>query len=167
MTILRIKTSALITALIAAAALTSGCAASGDHSEAASTGATVKSLGSMVHCGFTAPGLVLATSESDWVRFSESLGVGLPAWPNQPGRWMLVASMGRRHTGGYSIALSDARLDDQLLSIAVDQHQPGPDAMVPQSLTTPCVVLEIPAQGWRELVVTGDAPFPVRRSHPE
>ncbi|MGP4844693.1 protease complex subunit PrcB family protein [Marinobacter sp. 1Y8] len=167
MTFSRIKTSTLITALITSAALASGCVVSGDHSEQVSAGAAVKSVAAMAHCGFTAPGLVLATSASDWARFSDSLGARLPAWPDQPGRWLLVASMGKRNTGGYSIALHGAELDDQRLSVAVSQHRPAPDAMVTQALTTPCVVLEIPAQGWRELVVTGDSPFPVQRSYPD
>lgn len=146
------------------------CVASGDsgtHGNAGGATSPVKAVASMAHCGFTAPGLVLATSASDWARFSDSLGARLPAWPDQPDRWLLVASMGKRNTGGYSITFNNAELNDQQLSIAVSQRRPAPDAMATQALTTPCVVLEIPAQGWRELVVTGEPPFPVRRSHPQ
>ncbi|MAA66030.1 MAG: hypothetical protein CL581_14800 [Alteromonadaceae bacterium] len=163
----RIKVSALIIASITSAALVSGCVVSGDHSGQASATSPVKAVASMAHCGFTAPGLVLATSASDWARFSDSLGARLPAWPDQPDRWLLVASMGKRNTGGYSITFNNAELNDQQLSISVSQRRPAPEAMVTQALTTPCVVLEIPAQGWRELVVTGEPPFPVRRSHPQ
>ncbi|PAV25069.1 hypothetical protein CF392_12860 [Tamilnaduibacter salinus] len=131
--------------LLASAALT-GCAAIG------SSGPVVTASLSSSHCGFTAEGLTLVSSESDWQQLQQDRVGALPPWPARDDRSMLVISMGERPTGGYSIEMRDARIRDELLVIDVLVERPG-DGMVSQALTTPCAILNVPSEGWDEVVV--------------
>lgn len=141
----------------------SGCAANSSHNDVVQS---VKAVTSLSHCGLTAPGLVLAQGPGDWRKLSDIVGSQIPAWPGEPGRWMLVAAMGQKRTGGYGVGFSEATMDGSELVIDVSVSSPAPDAMVTQALTTPCLIVALPSTGWETVTVTGDAPFPMSRKHP-
>ncbi|ROU02037.1 protease complex subunit PrcB family protein [Marinobacter sp. R17] len=141
-----------------------GCAAMADSDVDASQEVGV--LMSSQYCGFTAPGLVLATDRSQWAQLSSASGGSLPPWPEEAGQWLLVANLGQKPTGGHRIDFKSASRTDRNLSIEVAVRQPAADAMVTQALTTPCLVMVLPAGGWDTVTVEGAEPFPVTRQHP-
>jgi len=58
---------------------------------------------------------------------------------------LVAVSNGQRPTAGYGLTLNDsAHLDDGTLTIEVTSVEPAADALVPQVLTHPCVVVGIP-----------------------
>lgn len=63
----------------------------------------------------------------------------------------LRLSMGRQRTGGYVLALGDPEVEfvDGSWELHVDWREPGPDELVTQALTTPCLLLAVP---WDEPV---------------
>lgn len=126
----------------------------------------VEPLMASQHCGFAAPGLILTANQSHWRQLSSAAGTQLPPWPEQAGRRLLIANLGQKPTGGYGLDFKSATLTDRTLLIEVAVRQPASDAMVTQALTTPCLVLELPDDGWDTLVVEGADPFPVSRQHP-
>lgn len=128
--------------------------------------ARVTVLATPAHCGLTAPGLVLAQSQQDWQRLSSKPTAQLPDWPQTENTWLLVVSTGQKNTGGYSLALDDFEWPEQTLRLNVTQKKPKAGTVTTQALTTPCLVLAIPADGWNSLTVAGESPFPIIRTHP-
>lgn len=148
--------------LALALTLVSGCVA--DPSVA--DGAEVRVVTSKTQCGLTAPGLVLARNAAEWHALTGSVSGQLPDWPDVANQWLLVASLGQQTTGGHSIGFISADRDGQDLSIEVKVTHPAPDAMVTQMITSPCLVMAIPANDWHRVRVNGEAPFPMSRTHP-
>jgi hypothetical protein len=126
----------------------------------------VKSVAAPAHCGLTAPGLVLAQSAEDWQRLTSEPNVQLPEWPKTGDTYLLVVTTGQKYTGGYSLALDGFEWPDRTLRLNVSQKKPAQGTMTTQVLTTPCVVLSIPQDGWDSLIVAGESPFPIIRIHP-
>ncbi|WP_111495668.1 protease complex subunit PrcB family protein [Marinobacter bohaiensis] len=139
-----------------------GCSAhsSGDGA------ARVESLASHAHCGLPAPGVILAQDAAHWEQLRSQAGVELPSWPADGDRWLLVASLGQQTTAGHAVTLAQATQDGDTLTLHVNVKHPEPGAMAAQVMTTPCLVTAIPADGWQQVTVSGDAPFPVTRPHP-
>lgn len=140
-----------------------GCAANSSHNSVAES---VSPVASMSHCGLTAPGLVLAQNPGDWQKLSDVFGSQIPAWPDAPDHWLLVASLGQQRTGGYGVDFKNAEMSGGRLLINVAVRRPPADAMVTQALTTPCLIVELPSSGWDTVTVDGSAPFPMSRKHP-
>ncbi|TBW56886.1 protease complex subunit PrcB family protein [Marinobacter halodurans] len=152
------RTGSLVFALI----LLSGCVADPPVAD----GAEVQVIASQTRCGLTAPGLVLARNAAEWQALIGSVDGQLPDWPDVANQWLLVASLGHQATGGHGIGFISADRDGQDLSIEVKVTHPAPDAMVAQMITSPCLVMAIPASGWKQVRVNGEAPFPMTRPHP-
>jgi hypothetical protein len=56
-----------------------------------------------------------------------------------------LVEMGQRPTGGYGLAVSRAAvLRGELLILSATFISPGPDRMVSQALTSPCVLVRLP-----------------------
>ena len=158
-----------LVALLLLPFILSGCIAQSSHREVAGNSEykeAVKAVASFSHCGLTAPGLVLATSPEDWQKLSSVFGAQTPAWPDESDRWMLVAALGQKRTGGYGIGFSESVMEGRKLVVRVSVSSPASDAMVTQALTTPCLVVEVPSIGWDTVTVAGEAPFPMSRKHP-
>lgn len=159
----------VLASLLLSPLILSGCIAQSSHSEAQENNEmseTAKAVASYSHCGLTAPGLVLATSPGDWQKLSNVFGSQMPAWPDESDRWMLVAALGQKRSGGYGVGFSESVMDGRELVVRVSVSSPDPDAMVTQALTTPCLVVELPSAGWDTVRVEGDEPFPMSRKHP-
>lgn len=91
-----------------------------------------------------------AAALRDWLDANEqSLGVSDADLPD--GQALLLVEMGRRKTGGYFIKVSDsAYLDrDRMLWLQGTWTSPDPDRMVTQMISSPCVLLALPARDYR------------------
>lgn len=68
---------------------------------------------------------------------------------------VLLISMGQRPTAGYGLDLAPAaaRLRDGVLEIGVDWQEPGPGGMAAQVVTTPCLLLQLPAVSFQRIQV--------------
>lgn len=71
----------------------------------------------------------------------------------------LLVSMGTRPTSGYVLSLADksARIVANRLEVVLDWQSPPPGAIVAQVLTSPCLVLRIPRDGYSEIRVLDSA----------
>jgi hypothetical protein len=71
----------------------------------------------------------------------------------------LLVSMGTMPTSGYALSLADepARIATDALEITLNWQSPPRGAMVAQMLTSPCLVLRIPREGYREIRVLDHA----------
>ncbi len=67
----------------------------------------------------------------------------------------LLVNMGTRPTSGYALSLADnsARIVADRLEVVLDWQSPPPGAVVAQVLTSPCLILRIPRDGFREIRV--------------
>lgn len=57
---------------------------------------------------------------------------------------VVVATMGTKRTGGYSIEIVDVDANDKTLKISVKKTSPPPDAMTIQALTAPFHFVAVP-----------------------
>lgn len=57
---------------------------------------------------------------------------------------VVVAAMGRRGTGGYSISIDRVYREDESLVAVVIETAPGPGCMVTQALTAPITIVKLP-----------------------
>ena len=146
--------------------LLAGCSSVPDAAEAPDT--VVTHTMQLVQCGEPDEGLRLITSRRQWqqlplVRIRPALGeTTLP--DNQ---WRLQISLGQKPTLGYGISLQDAELRDDTLVLRVLTQQPAPGVAVAQMISTPCLVVNIPKDGWQQLQVEGLEPQPSRCRIPE
>jgi len=118
-------------------------------------------------CGYAKPSLQLVTSLDQWQRLplvQLHPGAGKKAWA--PGYWRLVVAAGRKPTTGYRLSLGAARRSGTTLKLRIDEQRPAPGMAVGQMMTSPCLVLELPATGWSRIEVHGPGPTPMRVSHP-
>lgn len=65
----------------------------------------------------------------------------------------LLVSMGTKPTAGYGMSLpaDSARLIGDRLEIHLDWQSPPRGAVVAQALTSPCLILKIPRDGYKEV----------------
>ncbi len=57
---------------------------------------------------------------------------------------VLVATMGTRNTGGYSIAFTGIRRDGETLVATYKTESPDPDGFVTMALTAPYAIIAVP-----------------------
>lgn len=57
---------------------------------------------------------------------------------------ILVATMGRRSTGGYAVRFTDIRRKGDVVTAVLQIKSPGPEEMVTMALTSPFAVIAIP-----------------------
>lgn len=64
---------------------------------------------------------------------------------------LLLVEMGQRNSGGHYLKVSEsAYLDrDRMLWLTGEWTAPGPDRMVTQMITSPCVLVAIPARAYK------------------
>lgn len=128
----------------------------------------VKTLQSRGQCGFAQAGLHLVTGHAQWERLpfnQQRFGGSLPD-PLETGRWVLLIAQGRKPTPGYGLTLTDSRLTGKTLEIRVAAHSPAPGQAMAQMITTPCLILSIPRNGWQQLRVSGAGETNWQLSHP-
>ena len=59
------------------------------------------------------------------------------------GQMVLVACLGERRVGGYTVEIVSASIDDDTLMVAVRETRPTPDSMQPQIITAPCYAARV------------------------
>lgn len=86
--------------------------------------------------------------ESVWQAIHRSrVGLAVPSVPDVDftSHGVLLVHMGTKTTGGYAIELADATfaVKEQAATVSVDWLVPPSDRVVPQVMTTPCLILKL------------------------
>ena len=68
---------------------------------------------------------------------------------------VLLVEMGRKPTAGYNISYIDNSFNvkNSEAEVVVKWIEPGPDAIVAQVITSPCLVLSVPAKGYEDISI--------------
>jgi len=142
--------------LLVATLLASGCASS--HTETEEGGPLARQITQSSHCGLTAPGHVHLTSRGDVERLEALPGrnLSLEALKNIEfeREHVVLAAIGQKPTGGYSVTLDSSEIRGRTLELTVRVTEPAPGTMVTQALTTPCAVIAVTADGWKDIQIT-------------
>ena len=115
----------------------------------------VEVVGQADHCSRENPGLSLVQSMSDFPEVDGLLPAGEGAL--EAGHDVLVIYLGQRPTPGYSAELDQAEMVDGAVVLSLRATEPESGAMMAQVITTPCLALAIPSEGWSSLSVRMDA----------
>lgn len=142
--------------MLIATLLVSGCASS--RSETAEGGPLARQITQSAHCGLTAPGHVHLTSRQEVERLEALPGrnLSLEALKNIEfeREHVVLAAIGQKPTGGYSVTLDSSEIRGATLELTVRVTEPAPGTMVTQALTTPCAVIAVTAEGWEDIQIT-------------
>jgi len=115
-----------------------------------------------LHCGGDSPGVRRLADAVQWEALQRRIARRRPGPPaTQPGvpdfsrESVLVIEMGRRPSLGYSVLLAEreARLRDGRLEIRVAWEEPAPGMLQAQMITSPCLVVGVPAEARAEIIV--------------
>lgn len=112
-------------------------------------------------CGLRAPGVY--SSHMGGETFSFALRAALEEVSLPADRLALVVSLGNKPTPGYGLSVSGARwYGHATLNLNMMVKEPPEDAFTAQVITTPCAVIDVPAEGWDQIRVVANLPgFPV------
>ena len=142
--------------LLVATLLASGCASS--RSETAEGGPLARQITQSAHCGLTAPGHVHLTSREEVQRLEALPGRNLSLETLKTVQFerehIVLAAIGQKPTGGYSVTLDSSEIRSGTLKLTVRVSEPAPGTMVTQALTTPCAVIAVTAKGWDDIQIT-------------
>lgn len=142
--------------LLVATLLASGCASS--RSETAEGGPLARQIIQSAHCGLTAPGHVHLASRDEVQRLEALPGrtLSLESLKNIEfeREHVVLAAIGQKPTGGYSVTLDSSEIRGGTLELKVRVTEPAPGTMVTQALTTPCAVIAVTAEGWDDIQIT-------------
>lgn len=147
-----------VLSFVAGAVLLVGCAAS-DIVENEPVEPSARQIIQSGHCGLTGPGLAYAKNHDQLQKLLElptqNLAVQQLRQVNLEHEHLLFVTLGEKPTGGYSVSLASVQGEEATLRLAVKVREPAPGAMVTQAITSPCVVVAIPAADWSEIRVSG------------
>ena len=87
------------------------------------------------------------------------MNAGPPPTVNFKAHGALLIEMGRRSTGGYRLSLAERRLavTGDRAQVQVAWNEPAAGAMVPQIITSPCLLLELPRGDFSAVQVVDQA----------
>ncbi|MGO1500241.1 MAG: protease complex subunit PrcB family protein [Marinobacter sp.] len=149
-----------VVSLLAGCALLVGCASSDTAVEKLS-----EPLGRQViqsaHCGLTGPGLAYVQTAERLQKLLElptqNMAVQQLRQVNLDQEHLLFVTLGEKPTGGYSISLASASLEnsENTLRLSMAVRSPAPGTMVTQAITSPCAVVAVRATDWSEIRVSG------------
>lgn len=166
MSVLKTGLRAGAVALSLTALSLAGCAS---HLESTGGGSPLaRQVTASEHCGLTAPGLLYLTGVDQVQALAglpeQTVSLASAAELDFSREHLAIVALGQQNTGGHGVTLvgSEQVGDELRLEVAVSRPQPG--GMVTQVMTTPCTVLAVTANGWRELMVHGENMNPMRRS---
>ncbi len=110
------------------------------------------------HCGLVAPGSLHIESLENLRRMerlpSSSLSFESLKGIDYQREHIVLASIGQKPTGGYSVTLDSSEIRSGTLELRVRVTEPAPGTMVTQALTTPCAVIAVTAEGWDDIQIT-------------
>lgn len=142
--------------LLAATLMLPGCASS--RSETAEGGPLARQITQSAHCGLTAPGHVHLASRQDVQKLEALPGRNLSLEALKTIEFerehIVLASIGQKPTGGYSVTLDSSEIRGGTLELRVRVAEPAPGTIVTQALTTPCAVIAVTAEGWDDIQIT-------------
>lgn len=71
----------------------------------------------------------------------------------------ILVAMGQKNTGGYGLDVgnTDATVDDGVLSITLQWHEPKSGMIVTQVLTSPCLLLKVPKGDYHRIEIKDQA----------
>jgi hypothetical protein len=101
------------------------------------------------YSGVTERKVVLVTDEAAWKSNWQQISARQVPAPDAPaldfaGQSVIVASLGEKNTGGYSVEVTGVELMGGKLKVTVRETKPGPGTFVTQALTQPYHVVRIP-----------------------
>jgi hypothetical protein len=101
------------------------------------------------YSGVTERKVVLVTDEAAWKSNWQQISARQVPAPDAPaldfaGQSVIVASLGEKNTGGYSVEVTGVELVGGKLKVTVRETKPGPGTFVTQALTQPYHVVRIP-----------------------
>lgn len=147
--------SILAATAVAVAVATAGCS---DHA----TGPGDPTWGRLVtqdvlsiqeaYSGYVEPRLAIITNEQEWAVAWATIHAPLTPTPPLPEidfstSVVVLAAMGARPTGGYSITIEEVRAQDGMLHVQVLQKAPGASCVTTQAITAPVHVVQAPRAG--------------------
>ncbi|MCM0612767.1 protease complex subunit PrcB family protein [Marinobacter sediminum] len=146
----------ITSAALAAATLNAGCAVS--QTETTAGAPLARQIAQSAHCGLTAPGHVHLKSEADVGRLEALPARNMSLEPLRAidfeSEHVVLAALGQKPTGGFSVTLAGSKIVDERLELAVSVREPEPGMIVSQALTTPCAVIAVTASGWNGIRIT-------------
>lgn len=111
---------------------------------------TITELAHNSQCGFAQPHAAFSwiASEQDLQDLTDHSPLSVDRVPSFNNNLVLAVFQGEQPTLGYSIRLAhkEARLDGERLLIEVERKAPGPLDLAAQAMSSPCVLLVVPAQ---------------------
>lgn len=111
------------------------------------------------HCGLTGPGLAYVQGADRLQALLElpaqNMAVQQLRQVDLTKEHLLFVTLGEKTTGGYSVSLVSSESNESVLHISVAVRTPAPGTMVTQAVTSPCVVVAVPATNWAEVRVSG------------
>lgn len=133
-----------------------GCAR--EHAKTPTGAPLARQVSQSAHCGLTAPGLVHLSSREEVRRLEALPGRNLSLEPLKKIEFerehIVLAAIGQKPTGGYSVTLDSSEIRGGTLELRVRVTEPAPGTMVTQALTTPCAVIAVTAEGWDDIQIT-------------
>lgn len=116
-----------------------------------------------VHCGGagSAPNAAWITSQAamqdQYDNMAKTLGMSQPEMPNVDfaTEGVLVVRMGRQLTAGYALSLSESNVElkDGDAVVKVSRIEPAEGSIQAQVLTSPCLMVKLPAKGFSRVRV--------------
>ncbi|RBW48390.1 protease complex subunit PrcB family protein [Marinobacter sp. F3R11] len=149
-----------VVSLLISQALLVGCASS-EVQEDKPPEPLVRQVTQSAHCGLTGPGLAYVQNAERLQQLldlpAQNMAVQQLRQVDLTREHLLFVTLGEKPTGGYSVSLASASVENgnNTLRLAMTLRVPSPETMVSQVITSPCVVLAVPASNWPEIRVSG------------
>ena len=144
--------------MLVALALLSGCAQTGAGEDAV---LPVESLYGDSQCGgLERPIVIWIAGAAEWRSqygriVSPQMSLPSPPMVDFSREGVLLVAMGTRPSAGYGLSLAgaSATVRDGVLSVRVDWREPPPGYRQAQVVTSPCLVLKVPAVPFARITV--------------
>ncbi len=118
-------------------------------------------IGRLVQCHSTGrePTLEVFVDPAAVKAWEEARGLKLsPVAGELPPGTYVIAEMGQRNTGGYSLAISrQAGIKDGVLYVKASFLVPGNVSMVTQAITSPCSLVLLPSRSYSRVLLVDQA----------
>ncbi|MEC7815993.1 MAG: protease complex subunit PrcB family protein [Pseudomonadota bacterium] len=142
--------------IAASCVLLTACASGGSVNDSE---VNVRQVTQSAQCGLTGPGIAYVLNESERESLLDLNGQNMVTRAvrdvNLTRESIVIVTLGQKPTAGYSVGLANASADGETLTLSVQVSSPPADAMTAQVITSPCVVLAVPADNWQQIRVLG------------
>jgi len=162
---MKVLTGLPVVFTLAGCALLVGCASSGAVADELSAPPLARQVTQSAHCGLTGPGLAYVKSNERLQKLLElpaqNMAVQQLRQVDLEKEHLLFVTLGEKPTGGFSVSLVSTSVEsagksaDNTLQLFMAVRSPAPGTMVAQVITSPCVVVAVPATDWPEIRVSG------------